>query len=238
MKLSSPLPRLAALAAAACLAPLAQAQSTVYDSYGPLGGSISYGAFGLDQVGGYAVFGGTDRQLTDVTVRMASQTTVAAGAPYNLSMTLSIYNVGPAGAVGAFLGSMTQTFAIPSSPQPNQSSIFDVTFTFPSMLMLPGSVIWALGFNPGPNGAPQNSLNIGVTESQPAVGAAGNRDLYYSAVDSSDPQSTTIQHSTVLGTGGTPAIAIARFNAIPEPSVAVLAGAGLLALAFRVRRRG
>ena len=222
---------------AACAVPLAHAQSTVYDSTLPgaaIQGSVGFAANSIDQMGGYVIFSGTDRYLTSAVVQMASQTTAAAGAPYQLSLTLSFYSVGAAGAPGAFLSSTTQTFNIPSTPVASASTYFDAAFTFSGMMVFPDAVIWTLGFDPGAPGAPQNSLNVVINGTAPTVGTAGNRDLYLSSrTDDPNPQLATIQRDNASNF-----IGAARFNAIPEPSVAVLAGAGLLALALRARRRG
>ena len=242
MKLSPLLASLASFAVAACIAPLAQAQSTLFDSTLPgaaIPGSVGFAANSIDQFGGYVVFAGTDRYLTSAVVQMGSQTTAAAGAPYQLSLTLSFYSVGAGGAPGAFLTSVTQSFNIPSTPVASASTYFDAAFTFSGMMVFPDAVIWTLGFDPGAPGAPQNSLNVVINQNAPTVGAVGNRDAYSSnRTDDPNPQLATIQHGPLADQFGNTYIGAARFNAIPEPGVAALAGAGLLAMALRVRRRG
>jgi hypothetical protein len=132
--------------------------------------------------------------------------TTTPGATFSQPLTLNIYNVGPSNAVGTLISTVTQTFNIPYRPTSAgcadttaflgadnacyHGMLAPVTFTFPTPLTVPNSVIYGIAFNTtnygaspvGGSGGPYDSLNLALNDqgTGPSVGTdpAGSDSLY------------------------------------------------------------
>jgi hypothetical protein len=161
--------------------------------------SLGFQATATAQFGGEVAFGGTDRSSPTVIVEMSSwacQSGIGAsckttgGATFSVPITLSVYNAGPEGSVGAPVGSVTETFAIPYRPSAKKScplnsaedvqgwgsecdygKLHKIKFNL-SGVTLPNEAIVAVSYNTetygsAPTGVegPYNSLNVAVNAS-------------------------------------------------------------------------
>ena len=110
----------------------------IYDSIvNPSPGNLYSWAFQATQTsefGNQITLGGASRVLNNVVVQMSSwgcQTgsgtscVTTAGATFTEPITLNIYNVGPANAVGSLIATDTQTFAIPYRPSADPHYVTD-----------------------------------------------------------------------------------------------------------------
>jgi len=197
-----------ALLAFGATAALAQTGNTVYNhiptpfphNYPSLG----YQATSTSEFGDYIILAGTDRLAATATVGMSAwakhstyPTMPAAG--WSHPITLNIYAVDNSGtnpAVGALLGSVTQTFLIPWRPEADPTCpfggtawragdgncynglAFKITFDLRSLaLTLPDELIFGIAYNTNtwgydPIGAPgpYESLNVGLDTGPATVG--------------------------------------------------------------------
>jgi len=194
---------------------LAQVGNTVYNHIPtPLPPNVSSLGFQANQTaefGDHVFLGGTDRRAASATVVMSDwalhSTYPSMPAPgFSHPITLNIYavnNSGPNPALGALLGSVTQTFLIPWRPEPSPGCgtawlagdgncynglAFKITFDLRSLnLTLPGQVIVGVAYNTNtwgyaPIGAPgpYESLNVGLATGTPAsVGLDAESDAVF-----------------------------------------------------------
>jgi len=163
---------------------------------------------------------GSSRSLSNVVVDMESWAcesggddtcTTTPGATFSQPLTLNLYNVGPGNSVGTRIGTFTQTFAIPYRPSSGTCTtdataylgadnvchhgiLAPVTFTFPTPLTVPGTLIYGVAFNTQNYGAsptgtdgPYDSLNLALNDlgTGPSVGAdpAGSDSLYQNSAN-------------------------------------------------------
>jgi len=191
----------------------------VYDStISPVPASLvsqSFEATGTSQLGNQINLTGASETLNNVVVTMESWTcgnylallaltsttcTTTPGTTFNEPITLNIYNVGAANAVGSLITSDTQTFAIPFRPTASLSCptgdnfgeylgydghchngmATNIVFSGFSSVVLPQNVIYGISYSTGAQvngqnggGNPAASLNVGLTTepTQPSVGS-------------------------------------------------------------------
>jgi hypothetical protein len=161
--------------------------------------SLGFEATSTAQFGGEVAFAGSARANPTVIVDMSSwacqsgggaSCKTTGGATFSVPITLSIYDAGPEGSVGAPVGSITETFAIPYRPSAKKScplntaedvqgwgsecdygKLHKVKFKL-SGVALPSEAIVAVSYNTetygsAPTGAagPYDSLNVAVNAS-------------------------------------------------------------------------
>jgi hypothetical protein len=206
MAIKTNLSRSAAVAALyAVLLTLPAAAGTIYDTIPsplpPNVPSLGYQATQTSEFGNLISFGGTGRELTDVTVLMsdwALASTYGSLSPtWDYPLTLNLYNVDNSGATpepGSLIASVTQTFAIPWRPEADATCpggtawraangncyngfAFTVTFDF-SGTTVPDQIIYGLAFNTNTWGSnptgqpgPYESLNFGLATVAPTTGS-------------------------------------------------------------------
>lgn len=193
---------------------LAQSGNTVYNNIPsplpPNVPSLGFQATQTAEFGDYVIFAGSDRRAASATVTMSDwalhstyPTMPAAG--FNHDITFNIYAVdhsGPTPAVGALLGSVTQTFLIPWRPEPTPTCgtkwlasdnncynglAFKITFDLRSLaLTLPNEVIYGVAYNTNTWGydpigqpGPYESLNVGLAVVPPTVGTDAETDALF-----------------------------------------------------------
>lgn len=189
----------------AALLTLPAAAGTIYNSIpGPLPPnvpSLGYQATQTSEFGNLIAFGGTGRELTDVTVLMSdwalASTYNSLSPTWDYPLTLNLYNVDNSGATpepGSLIASVTQTFAIPWRPEADATCpggtawrasdgncyngfAFTVAFDFTG-ITVPGQIIYGLAFNTttwgsNPTGqpGPYESLNFGLATVAPSTGS-------------------------------------------------------------------
>jgi hypothetical protein len=197
-------------------AALAQSGTTVYNHnptpLPPNVASLGYQATQTSEFGDDVFLAGTDRHAGSATVVMSdfakrSSFPSMPAAGWNHPITLNLYAVDHSGlnpALGASLGSVTQTFLIPWRPEhtagcPGDSWLagdgncynglaFKITFDLrPLSLTLPNEVIVGVAFNTNTWGyhpiglpGPYESLNVGLAEGMPAsVGLDAESDAVF-----------------------------------------------------------
>jgi hypothetical protein len=192
-----------ALLACGATQAFAQAGTPVYNNIPnplpPNVPSLGYQATQTAEFGDYVFLGGTDRRAASATVTMSdwalhSNYPLMPAAGFNHPITLNIYAVnhsGPNPALGALLGSVTQTFLIPWRPEPSPGCgtawkasdnlcyngfAFKITFDLRGLaLTLPNEVIFGVAYNTNTWGyqpigqpGPYESLNVGLAVGTPA----------------------------------------------------------------------
>lgn len=190
---------------------------TIYDSE-PADPAVSYPSLGYAatqtlEFGDRVALAGEARVVQEITVGMNSwacedgswnlgDCVTTPGSSYEHDLTVHVYAVGAAGAVGAELASVTQTFAIPYRPSADGANCapanvgdpdqqwysaekdscqngysFPATFDLSALdLELPGDVIVTVTFA---TGGDANSLNVEAIPSAPSVGTNPDADLMY-----------------------------------------------------------
>lgn len=151
------------------------------------GDSQPFQAQQADQIGDRVLFAGTARTLTTVVQGMSSwgcqsgfwydgACTTSPGATFTHPITLNIYNVGPANAVGSLITSVTQNMAIPYRPSADNvnctganvgkwyhapsNTCFNgyattITFNLAGLgIVVPNQVIYGIAFNTSNYGNP------------------------------------------------------------------------------------
>ena len=182
---------------------LAQAGTTVYDHnptpLPPNVPSVGFQATQTAEFGDNVLLAGTDRHAATAVVTMSdwakhSDYPTMPAAGFNHPITLNIYSVnhsGPNPALGALLGTVTQTFLIPWRPEPSlgcgtawrasdnlcyNGLAFKITFDLRGLgLTLPSDVIVGVayntntwGYHPIGQSGPYESLNVGLATGTPA----------------------------------------------------------------------
>jgi len=173
--------------------------TTVYDSTpSPLPGgvpSLGYQATSASEFGNAINLAGTDRILTTATVVMSDWAkesdyqTVGTTPGYNHPLTLTFYDVGAGGTVGAVLASITQSVFVPWRPEVYGFGgiAFTVNFDFTGLnIVLPDQLIYGLAYNTELSGAnpigapgPYNALNFGLATVAPTIGSNVDPDVAY-----------------------------------------------------------
>lgn len=184
---------------------LAQAGTTVYDHnptpLPPNVPSLGFQATQTAEFGDNVLLAGTDRVAATATVTMSdwakhSDYPSMPAAGFNHPITLNIYSVnhsGPNPALGALLGTVTQTFLIPWRPEADplcpggtawrasdnlcyNGLAFKITFDLRGLVLtLPSDVIVGVAYNTNTWGyhpiglpGPYESLNVGLATGTPA----------------------------------------------------------------------
>ena len=161
----------------------------VYDStVRPLPSNLPSQPFQAQQTsefGNQIALGGTLRDLKNVVVTMSSwgcqsggwnsqDCVTTPGASFSEPITLNLYQVGPAGAVGSLIATATRTFNIPYRPSASGSTLcptspgkwysardhtcsnglaLNITFKFSSLVQLPDALIFGIAYNTSGFGA-------------------------------------------------------------------------------------
>jgi hypothetical protein len=192
---------IAALTTAAFAASLAGAQTIYSNIPHPLPSnyaSIGNEAYSNSEIGGLVQFAGTDRDSATVVIGMSSWACQEGGAftdnckttpttKYAMPMQLNVYKVGPGGAVGELLTTVSQTFEMPYRPSASKQctggeagdwyshrsascfhgKAFKIKFALPAGVVLPSQAIISVVYNttdhgPSPVGAaPCHSTEAG-----------------------------------------------------------------------------
>jgi hypothetical protein len=177
---------LAALTVAACVASAASAEKIYSNIAHPVVGnwvSIGNEAYSDSELGSLVQFAGSKRSGASVTVGMSSWACqegnwvannchTSGMAKYSMPMRLNVYNVGPGGAVGSLLTSVSQTFEMPYRPSASKKctgeqagewwdgreascfhgKAFRIKFALPSGVMLPSQAIISVQYNTSDHG--------------------------------------------------------------------------------------
>ncbi len=247
--------RVAVAALYSALLALPVTAGTIYDNIPspmpPNVPSLGYQANQVSEFGNLVAFGGTDRQLSSVTVLMSdwalASTYGSLNPTWDYPLTLNLYNVdnsGPTTEPGSLIASVTQTFAIPWRPEADVTCsggtawrasdgscynglAFTVTFDFTGTTV-PDQIIYGLAFNTTTYGSqptgqlgPYDSLNFGLTTAAPTTG--GN-----------PLPGTVYWNNSSMNWSYTGTVA---FDTVPEPATCLLLGAGLLGMCVLARRR-
>ena len=169
--------------------------------------SLGYQATSTSEFGGLVSFATSYRDLTDVTLLMSDW--AVASEQHSLdptwqhAITLNLYSVNTSGAIptpGALIATRTATFDIPWRPESSGGCTggwlasdglchggiaFTVTFDF-SGTTVPDQLIYGVAFNTNNWGyvpigktGPYESLNFGLSTSNPIVGSNPQPDLAY-----------------------------------------------------------
>ncbi len=246
-----------ALALAPMLVSQSWGQQTVFDNTNTLpttpSGTASSGPssfpFFADQtrqLGDYIILDGTNRTLLDVRVPMAIYTGTGGVAlsPFNLSITLSLYNVdlsGSTAAVGSTIATIVQTFTVPGvSAGAFNRAYFSIDFDATALnIILPNRLIWSISYDATVGSA--QTLNevcwdpsVLAPGGSPSPGAYGDPNAIFIDSDVVTTPFGRATFATDLGQTFRPA---ATFTAIPEPSIAIILGA-IIAAGVVFRRRG
>jgi hypothetical protein len=221
---------------------------------GEFGGLIQFAGGNTSYSLSSATIAMSDWALASTPANAPNGTTITSTGFY-VPLTLSLYNVGPSDAVGSLIGSDSITAFIPFRPEPDgciggdstsytgsdhgcyHGSLSTVTFDLAG-IDAPNQIIYGLSFNTQTYGAapigvdgPYNSLNIGLSTTDPSVG--------------SNPLPGTAYLDSGTGifrqdSGWAPYSGAVEFDAAsptPEPSSLVLLGTGILGLAGAVGRK-
>ena len=214
LKVTRILPLILLLAMFAATSALAQVGTTVYNHIPnpvpPNVPSLGFQANQTAEFGDYIFLAGTDRTAATGTVLMSSWAMNSTypsmpAAGFNHPITFNIYAVdhsGPDPALGALLGSKTQTFLIPWRPEPSvgcgtawrasdnlcyNGLAFKINFDLRSLgLTLPNEVILGVayntntwGYNPIGQPGPYESLNVGLATGPATVGLDVESDAVF-----------------------------------------------------------
>jgi hypothetical protein len=223
--------------------------------------SLGFEATSTSELGQQIAFApGTSRTLGNVVVDMedwACQTggdstcVTTPGSTFAQPITLNIYNVGPSNAVGSLIESVTQTFDIPFRPSSGTCTtdptaylgadgvchhgiLAPVTFTFPTQVALPDSLVYGVAFNPTDHGydptgvaGPYDSLNVALNNlgAGPSVGSdpAGSDSIYWNtsyAGFTCNGSSGSFQIDDGLRDGCWNSEPAVQFNGLPADTVA------------------
>jgi hypothetical protein len=205
------------LVALAATQAMAQAGTTVYnhipEPLPPNVPSLGFQATQTAEFGDHVILAGTDRRAATATVAMSNWALHSTypsmpAAGFNHPITLNIYAVdhsGPTPALGALLGTVTQTFLIPWRPEADplcpggtawrasdnlcyNGFAFKINFDLRGLaLTLPNEVILGVayntntwGYNPIGLPGPYESLNVGLATGIPAsVGVDAESDAVF-----------------------------------------------------------
>jgi hypothetical protein len=194
----------------------AQVGNTVYNHipspFPPNYPSLGYQATSTQEFGDYVILDGTDRRAATVTVGMSAWALHSSypsmpAAGWNHPITLNIYaanNSGPNPALGALLGTVTQTFLIPWRPEADPTCAggtawrasdgfcynglaFKITFDLRGLaLTLPNDLIFGIAYNTNTHGyqpinqpGPYESLNVGLGTGPATVGTDVEADAVF-----------------------------------------------------------
>jgi len=180
------------------------------------GYALSFNGERTAEYGSQVGFAGSARKLQTATVDMVSYPcqngnyndatcVTTPGATYNVPITLNVFNVGSSNAVGALIGSVTQTFAIPYRPSADATcsdtnkfqgapgdcyTALDapITFDLSSLSNVPDGVIFGIAFATSDTGGaagPWDSLNVMMANGAPTVGTTPIANTYRNATQSS-----------------------------------------------------
>lgn len=193
---------------------------TIYNNIPPtLAGnypSLGYQATSTKEFGDRVMFGGTNRQLTSVTVTMSSwakSEDFGNAVSFTHPLTMNIYAEGTGGLPGALLGTVTQTFTIPFRPTGwgFNGIAANVTFDCTALnLTLPDAIVYGLAYNtqsygtaPIGTAGPYNSLNFALnTDVGGGITVGSNFDL--------DDTFWNTSHAPFYADGGVGGVGILR----------------------------
>ena len=218
------------------------------------------GIIAPDLSGDYTLLESATVAMSDWALR-SNWAEVGDATGFVVPLTLNLYNPGEGGTVGTRLGSVTTDAVIPWRPEADPTcyggayrgadgqcyngSLSTVTFDFSSLeISLPATFVYGLafdttnwGYDPTDIPGPYESLNFGLSITDPSVGSDPLPDTAYwntsTAADYADKGAAGVGVFR-QDTGWTPYAGAISFEvATPEPATFGLLGLGFLLIGWR-----